>query len=109
MGRRAGLTQRQILELGDYRASDAFSDAERDVLAYADALCATPASVPDALYARLRAAFGDPGIVELTAAIAYENFRARFNRAFLIGSQGFADGSFCALPVHPDSAGRGGT
>jgi hypothetical protein len=69
-----------------------------DVLVYADALTATPADVPDALFNRLRAAFSEPAMVELTAAIARENYRARFNRAFLIGSQGFAEGAFCAVP-----------
>jgi alkylhydroperoxidase family enzyme len=99
-GRAAGLTDRQILELADYRTSDAFNDLERDVLEYADAMTATPVDVPDALYARIRAAFTEPALVELTGAIAFENYRARFNRAFLIGSQGYASSGVCALPAH---------
>ena len=34
-----------------------------------------------------------------------ENYRARFNWAFGIGSQGFTEGGFCALP-EPVPAGR---
>jgi hypothetical protein len=32
------------------------------------------------------------------AAIAWENYRRRFNHAFGIESQGFTEGAFCALP-----------
>jgi hypothetical protein len=38
-------------------------------------------------------------MIEVTAAIAWENYRARFNRAFNIGSQGFSEKGFCALPI----------
>ena len=100
MGRKAGLSQRQILELSEYANCDAFSAEERDILAYADCLTATPADVPDALFNRLRAALSEPAIVEITAAVAWENYRARFNRAFNIGSQSFADKGFCALPLN---------
>jgi hypothetical protein len=37
-------------------------------------------------------------MVELTAAIAWENFRARFNHAMGLGAQGFSEGAYCALP-----------
>ena len=47
----------------------------------------------DALFARLRAQFSEPQIVELTAAIALENFRSKFNPALGVESQGF-----CLLP-----------
>ena len=33
--------------------------------------------------------------MELTSAIATENFRARFNWAFGIEAQGFTEGAFC--------------
>ncbi len=99
MGRKAGLSQRQILELAEYATSDAFTAAERDILAFADCLTATPADVPDALYNRVRAVLPDRAMVEVTAAVAWENYRARFNRAFNIGSQGFSEQGFCALPA----------
>jgi len=56
------------------------------VLAYAEAMSATPVNVPDALYDRLAAQFSPTQMVELTSAIALENFSARFNRAFRIAA-----------------------
>ncbi len=99
MSRKTGVSQRQILELSEYSTSDAFTSVERDLLAYADCLTSTPADVPDALYNRLRAALAEPAMVEITAAVAWENYRARFNRAFSLGSQGFSEEGFCALPA----------
>jgi alkylhydroperoxidase family enzyme len=58
----------------------------------------TPADVPEDLYAALRRQFDDEQIVELAAAIAWENFRSRFNRVFDVGSQGFSEGAFCPMP-----------
>ena len=37
-------------------------------------------------------------LVELATAIAWENYRARFNRTFAIGAEGFSKGAFCPLP-----------
>jgi alkylhydroperoxidase family enzyme len=99
VGRKAGLSQRQILEISKYAGSDAFTREERDILAFADCITATPAEVPDALFNRLRAVFSEAAMIEVTAAIAWENYRARFNRAFNIGSQGFSEKGFCAIPV----------
>ena len=45
--------------------------------------------------------FGEAQLVEPTAAIALENHRVRFNHAFGIGSQGFSEGSRCAVPEVP--------
>ena len=36
-------------------------------------------------------------LVELTAAIAWENHRARFNHALGMGYGGFSEGSYCLL------------
>jgi alkylhydroperoxidase family enzyme len=48
----------------------------------------TPARVPDDLFHRLSAQLTQEQLVELTAAIALENFSARFNRAFAIEPDG---------------------
>ena len=40
----------------------------------------------------------EPQIVELTAAIAWENWRARFNHALGIEAHGFTEGAFCPIP-----------
>jgi alkylhydroperoxidase family enzyme len=61
-------------------------------------LSRTAANVPDPLYEALPGRFSEPELVELTAAIAWENYRARFNRTFNVEAEGFSQGDFCALP-----------
>jgi alkylhydroperoxidase family enzyme len=94
---RHGVPAEQVRALADHRSSDAFDDLERLVLDYAEGMTSTPVDVSDELVAALREHF-DPGqLVELTAAIALENYRARFNWALGIGAQGFAQA--CAVPA----------
>jgi alkylhydroperoxidase family enzyme len=45
--------------------------------------------VDNELFDALRAYFSDPQIVELTAGIAMENMRSKFNPTLEIESQGF--------------------
>jgi alkylhydroperoxidase family enzyme len=86
--------------------NDLFSEKERLVLAYADRMTDTPVEVPEALFEKLRAQFNAAQLVELTATIAWENYRARFNHAFGAESENFSEGSVCALPVRsPDADG----
>ncbi len=96
---RAGFTDRELQELARYRSSGAFSALDRLVLDYATAVSRTPAEVDDELFARLRAELDDAQIVELTSAIALENFRARFNHAVGIEPQGFSEGAACVIPA----------
>jgi alkylhydroperoxidase family enzyme len=55
----------------------------------ADAITATPAKVTPELRERLQQRFSTPELVELAAAIAWENYRARSNRVFGFGSENF--------------------
>lgn len=64
----------------------------------------TPVHVSDELFAALAQHFSSAQIVELTAAIAWENYRARSNHALEIGAQGFSAGAFCPLPERPPPA-----
>ena len=48
----------------------------------------TPVYVTESVFSDLQIYFEDAQIVELVATIAMENYRARFNRAFLIEAQG---------------------
>jgi alkylhydroperoxidase family enzyme len=66
-----------------------FDDDQKLVLELADAMTATPARVTDELRQRLKKRFSTPELVELGAAIAWENYRARSNRVFGFGSEGF--------------------
>jgi 4-carboxymuconolactone decarboxylase len=59
----------------------------------------TPVEVPDELFAALRNHFDERQMVELTSAIAWENFRARFDHALGIEAEGFSEGAVCAVSV----------
>jgi alkylhydroperoxidase family enzyme len=84
-------------DLATFETSAHFDHREKAVLRYAEGMTRTPADVPDAVFAEIQAVFNTEQIVELTAAIALENFRARFNCALKIGSD-----SLCMLPPdHP--------
>ena len=98
MGRGKGVTGHQLANLSTFEESPAFSELEKRVLRYAVALTRTPADVPEELFNSLREHFDPQQMVELTAAIAWENFRARFNRGFGVEAEGFTEGAIC--PVH---------
>jgi alkylhydroperoxidase family enzyme len=83
---RGGASDDKIAETAVWRQSDLFDDAERAALDLAEAMTLTPADVTDEQFAAVRRHFTDEQVVELVAAIAMENYRARFNRAFGIES-----------------------
>jgi len=87
-----------LRDLAGFEESQVFSPAEQLVLRLAVAMSRTPASIDDALFAALRAEFSEAQLVALAMAIAWENHRARFNRVFGIGAEGFSEGAFCQLP-----------
>ena len=72
-----------------YATSSHYSAAERAALAFAEAMTITGQKVTDELFAEARRHFSEPQIVELTAAVALENFRSKFNVALGVESQGF--------------------
>ena len=92
------MSEQQLLDLPRYSESDAFTDLDRLVIDYAVEMTKTPVDVPQSLFDALRAKLDEGQLVELTASIAWENHRARFNHALGIESQGFSEGAFCALP-----------
>ncbi len=71
-----------------WQDSELFSAGERAALALAEAMTVTPAEIADALFSDILAHFSEEQIVELTATIGLENYRARINRVFLIESEG---------------------
>jgi|ERR1035437_184268 alkylhydroperoxidase family enzyme len=99
VSRASGISAGQIANLNRYRSDFNFSELERLVLEYADGMTHTPVEVPGALFARLRERFSEAELVELTSAIAWENYRGRFDHAFGIEAENFSEGAVCALPV----------
>lgn len=102
LGKGLGITDDQLGALSRFRESAAFSPVEKLVLEYAAGMSRTPPVVPDDLFGELRGYFDEAQMVELTAAIAWENHRARFNHVLGMGYQGFSGGSYCLLPEVPE-------
>jgi len=92
----AGADEDKIGDVPTWRESSRFSEMERTALEYAEAMTITGQRVSDELFARIRSFFDEAQIVELTAAVALENFRSKFNVPLGIESQGF-----CVLPKSP--------
>jgi alkylhydroperoxidase family enzyme len=86
------------MALPDFELSPEFSPIEKLALRYSAAMTATPVELPDELFAAMREHFDERQLVELTGAIAWENYRARFDHAFGCEAEGFSEGAFCALP-----------
>ena len=85
MGRKAGLSDEKLRAVPtDDRTP--FNETERLVIELADAMTGTPADVPDDLYDRLRKQFSEEQLMQLGAQIAFENYRARWNRIFNVES-----------------------
>ena len=100
-GSDAGESDEKIAALPDYATSPLYDDAERAALELADALTRTPADVSDDLFARLQRYYDEPQLVELAATAALENYRARFNRAFLVESNSI----YCPVQGHGPNEG----
>lgn len=84
----------KLAEVASWRDSKLFSEAERVALEYAECITYTDRRVDDALFARVKQHFTEPQIVELTAIVALENFRSKFNPPLGIEAQGF-----CLVPA----------
>lgn len=87
----AGLDLAKISAVPHWRDSDLFTDVERRVLDYSEAVTATPPTVTDDMSGALRNDLGDAGLVELTMIVCVENVRSRFNASLGLQSQGFSE------------------
>jgi AhpD family alkylhydroperoxidase len=92
-----GLDESKVREVPRWRESDVFTDTERAVLEYAEAMSATPLTVTDEMVAHLDDLLGHAAMIELTYTVALENERSRFNAAMGLESQGYSD--VCELPL----------
>ena len=82
-----GLSDDEVEAIRDGKF-DVFPASEQALLRMADAMADTPANVSDELYSELRKHFSEEQLIELAASAAFENFRARSNRVFDVGSDG---------------------
>ena len=95
-GMQGGASEAKLRGIARFRESPHFSERETVALEYAEQVTRASADVSEALFDRLRRHFTEPEIVELTATIAMENFRSKFNAPLQIEAQGF-----CPIPVDP--------
>ena len=88
-----GLSDAEIASIlkGDF---EKFSAPEQALLHLTDALVGAPVNVSDELYGELRRHFSEGELIELATDAAQENFRARWNRVFDVGS----DALYCEIP-----------
>ena len=108
MCRALGIDDETLADLPRYADSDRFTELEKAALDLAVAMTSTPVAVSDELRERLLSRLTPGQFAELSSAIAWENHRARLNRALGVREMGFADGGFCLLPERPASAGAVG-
>jgi len=85
VGRKAGLSDEKLLAVVKNDLS-VFSEVEKLVIELADAMANTPSNISDELYARLRDKFSEEQLLQLGGQLAFENYRARLNRVFDVGS-----------------------
>jgi AhpD family alkylhydroperoxidase len=83
-------------QVGQWQDSHLFSETERVVLEYTEAITFSDQQVTDELMQRLKGFFDDDGVVELTGLIAFQNLSSKFNSALDVPAQGF-----CKLPFDP--------
>lgn len=82
-----GLTDEEVDAIRDGKL-EGFAAQELALLRMADAMADTPSNISDELYVELRRHFSEEELMELAANAALENYRARFNRVFDVGSDG---------------------
>ena len=76
IGKKAGLSDRQIAESAKYETSAAYSELERDVMRYAEQVT-RHINVEDALFNRLKQSLNDRQVVELAMTVGIANFTNR--------------------------------
>jgi alkylhydroperoxidase family enzyme len=77
------LTPAQVEALADWSASNLFTEKQRALLAYVDAMT-RDIDVPDALFAEVRKHFSERQTVELTMLISAYNMLTRFLKALKV-------------------------
>ena len=82
LGQASGLTKEQIVDLaGDYENSPHFTEAEKAVLAWAEAITRNTSHEDDRLFQRMANHFTAAEIVDITVAAAMFNMLNRLKQA----------------------------
>jgi 4-carboxymuconolactone decarboxylase len=78
-----GLTREQVEAIANWQGSNLFSEPQRALLAYTDAMT-REVDVPDAIFAEVRRHFSERQTVELTMLIGAYNMLTRFLKALKV-------------------------
>ena len=92
LAKRAG-SMEKVEALDHWKESKLFTDKEKAVLEYVEAITYSDQQVSDELTQRLQEYFSEDAVVELTGLIAFQNLSSKFNSALDVPAQGF-----CKLP-----------
>ncbi len=76
-----GVSEERIAAVPHWAAADCFSEVERLVLAYTDALCLDRGRVPDGLFDALRSHLSDQAVLDLTYVTSLYLMHAVMSRA----------------------------
>ena len=90
MSVQVGVPAPKLAALAAWETAPEFSERERAALGFAAALVRDEREVTDADWARLRAHFSEPEVVELVFAVGYQTFASQFTKAFQLAPQGFS-------------------
>ncbi len=81
--------EEKLFQLSQWRNSDVYTEIERAVLDYTEAVTFTEQRVSELQVQTLKQFFSEDDIVELTGLIAFQNMSAKFNSALDVPAQGF--------------------
>src|SRR5262250_3651555 len=90
VGRKRGIPEDKLQAVDRWADHPGFTPRERAALGYVEMVTISPNDISDEQFAELRRHFNEREIVELTVQAAFENFRARANRALRIEADGWA-------------------
>ncbi len=91
-------SEEKIKALANWQHSDLFTQQERAVLAYTEAMTITGQRVTDEMLHALQQWYSSDDIIEITALVSFQNLSAKFNTALDVPEQGF-----CTLPIKPNN------
>ena len=105
--RMKGVTEEKLRILPQYKTSPLFSEEERAVLRFAEAMTRAPAHVTDEEFEGLKQFYNDTQIMELVFHIAVTNMGGRIGRGLDFMPEGFSEGQYCLVPTPELSAAAG--
>lgn len=82
-------SQEKVDALPEWRDSDLFSEKERAVLYYTEAMTYTDREVDEDMASAVKKHYSEAAFIELSALVAFQNMSTKFNNALDIPVQGF--------------------